>query len=142
MGRQPTQVGWRPHTMDPHRPRGGCRCERRGPGTAGRADGTACRPRRRKLRTSSVTAWLVLLDYGYPAVIVVRIQVAGSLVLRLAMRSVAEGFVFRKATATDEYWEFGPFWNFVGQVSLVFNQPRHKFSLHAAKQDASHAVFC
>src|SRR6266851_9865551 len=45
------------------------------------------------------TAWLVLLDYGYPAIVVVGVEIAGSLVLRLAMRPVAEGFVLRKPAA-------------------------------------------
>src|SRR6266446_5987941 len=69
------------------------------------------------LRTSSV-----LLDYGYPAIVVVGVEIAGSLVLRLAMRPVAEGFVLRKPAAADEYWEFGALWNFVRKVPFVFDQ--------------------
>ncbi len=65
------------------------------------------------------TAWLVLLDYGYPAIVVVGVEIAGSLVLRLAMRPVAEGFVLRKPAAADEYWEFGALWNFVRNRAII-----------------------
>src|SRR5216683_5311755 len=70
----------------------------------------------------------VLLDYGYPAIVVVGVEIAGSFVLRLAMRPVAEGFVLRKPAAADEYREFGALWNFVREVPFVFDQPRHNFS--------------